>query len=233
MDKQANSIIKLVEQLKKDIHKGTFNHKKINQLKKKINLKKIKIKSKKVKINKNMKGGYQNEEINNLAQMSSVIQNFSIKLLESISEITSLFKAVFPNNKTFSNFINGLIKSMKFNHQTPAPPVQSHTGQTPLSGGAANGVIDNNILMQLGQQHIQSMVFMSEVVKYISMWINQVNSIIINNQLGMSDDCLENAMRMIQSLADLTKSFKGVVEVPNVTGTSATLVNATKKIKQN
>ena len=28
---------------------------------------------------KNMKGGYKNEEINQLAQMSSVIQNFSIK----------------------------------------------------------------------------------------------------------------------------------------------------------
>ena len=56
MDKQANSIMKLVEQLKKDIHNGRFNHKKINQLKEKINLKKV-------KINKNMKGGYKNEGI--------------------------------------------------------------------------------------------------------------------------------------------------------------------------
>ena len=167
MDKQANSIMKLVEQLKKDIHNGRFNHKKINQLKK--------IKLKKVKINKNMKGGYKNEEINQLAQMSSVIQNFSIKLQESISEITSLLKAFFPNNETFSKLIDEQIKSMTFNSKTPTPTVKV--------GGAPNGVMDNNILMQMGQQHIQSMVYMSEVVKYISMWINQVNSIIINNQL--------------------------------------------------
>lgn len=219
MDKQANSIMKLVEQLKKDIHNGRFNHKKINQLKEKINLKKV-------KINKNMKGGYKNEEINQLAQMSSVIQNFSIKLQESISEITSLLKAFFPNNETFSKLIDEQIKSMTFNSKTPTPT------PTVKVGGASNGVMDNNILMQMGQQHIQSMVYMSEVVKYISMWINQVNSIIINNQLGMSNDCLENAMKMIQSLGGLTQSFKGVVEVPRVTGTSATLVNANKKLNQ-
>ena len=217
MDKQANSIMKLVEQLKKDIHNGKFNHKKINQLKEKINLKKV-------KINKNMKGGYKNEEINQLAQMSSVIQNFSIKLQESISEITSLLKAFFPNNETFSKLIDEQIKSMTFNSKTPT--------KVKLDGGAPNGVMDNNVLMQMGQQHIQSMVYMSEVVKYISMWINQVNSIIINNQLGMSNDCLENAMKMIQSLGGLTQSFKGVVEVPRVTGTAATLVNANKKLNQ-
>ena len=222
MDKQANSIMKLVEQLKKDIHNGRFNHKKINQLKEKINLKKV-------KINKNMKGGYKNEEINQLSQMSSVIQNFSIKLQESISEITSLLKAFFPNNETFSKLIDEQIKSMTFNSKTPTPTPTVKA----LTGGASTGVMDNNILMQMGQQHIQSMVYMSEVVKYISMWINQVNSIIINNQLGMSNDCLENAMKMIQSLGGLTQSFKGVVEVPRVTGTSATLVSANQKSKQN
>ena len=176
-----------------------------------------------------MKGGYKNEEINQLAQMSSVIQNFSIKLQESISEITSLLKAFFPNNETFSKLIDEQIKSMTYNSKTPTPTVKA------LTGGASNGIMDNNILMQMGQQHIQSMVYMSEVVKYISMWINQVNSIIINNQLGMSNDCLENAMKMIQSLGGLTQSFKGVVEVPQVAtaGPAAALVATNQKLKKN
>ena len=105
----------------------------------------------------------------------------------------------------------------------------SSSSAATMKGGATGNFakMDQNIIADLGLNYIQSLVYMSQVVQYISLWINNVNSIIMKNQLGMSDKCLENTKLLMQSLGDLTKSYPQTQITPGPLG-SVTAATQTK-----
>ena len=225
LNKDYKKIIQFVNELHNDFKYKKVNTKKLNRLKREVNLQKLNVLKKQYK---KQKGGAQPnsknfsaQDLNNLVSYGNIIDNFSKKLTGTTTNLGALLKS-FPillNEKS----IEELMKNLAFD-----PTSMKKSGNNQLGGSNNIGQIDQNIIADLGLNYIQSLVYMSQVVQYISLWIQNVNSIIMNNQLGMSDKCLENTKLLMQSLGDLTKS------IPQAQITSGPLgsVTATTKSTQ-
>ena len=217
-------IINFVNELHFDLKHNKVNTKKLNKLKKDVNLQKLNVLKKQIK---NQKGGapsnsknFTTENLNDLVKYGNIIDQFSKKLVGTTTNLGTLLKS-FPillNQKS----IEELMKNLAFDPELMKKQNnRSVNSVTSMKGGASSNFnkMDQNIIANLGLNYIQSLVYMSQVVQYISLWINNVNSIIMKNQLGMSDKCLENTKLLMQSLGDLTKSYPQVPPPTQVIGT--------------
>lgn len=227
MDKESKKIINFINELSSNIKKKKLNHKKLEQLKKNIRINNVKLV---------MSGGGGEDNKKNIQDLNTyagVIQNFSIKLNQSIYEIISVLEAFFPDDIQIRKIVKDQVNAMKFssnsqsqnskksknsNQNSNKPQNSKNSNQSQKKNKQEGGnkefmnrlSSDSTLFITLTTQHLQSMVYMSQAIEYIQLWINRVNSIITNNQLGMSDQCLENAMKMIQSFGSLTSQFRGV-----------------------
>ncbi len=214
-------IIKFVNELHNDLKHKKVNTKKLNKLKREVNIQKLNLLKKQTK---NQKGGDPNsknfttQNLNDLVKYGNIIDQFSKKLVGTTTNLGALLKS-FPillNQKS----IEELMKNLAFDPELMKASMNQQKNKTKVQkGGNTFNKMDQNIIADLGLNYIQSLVYMSQVVQYISLWINNVNSIIMKNQLGMSDKCLENTKLLMQSLGDLTKSYPQVPSPTQVIGT--------------
>jgi hypothetical protein len=224
-------IIKFINELHYDLKHKKVNTKKLNKLKKEVNLQKLNVLKKQIK---NQKGGagsnsknFTTENLNDLVKYGNIIDQFSKKLVGTTTNLGALLKS-FPillNQKSIEELMKNLAfdpELMKSSMNKQKVFTQSNSNSKKIQGGGASSnfnKMNQNIIADLGLNYIQSLVYMSQVVQYISLWINNVNSIIMKNQLGMSDKCLENTKLLMQSLGDLTKSYPQVPSPTQVIGT--------------
>ena len=212
MEKKINEDLSRITKFVNNMTKDVKNNKKVNlkdnklkKLQKELNIHKVKlIASKK----RTQSGGTDEKMIQELVQYATKIDIFSSKLENVIGNLSTISESIgnFPIQLSKSTF-DQIIKNSKAN--TPSKNavrtnISSQTSVKEQQGGV--GRESNAVLGQLNMNYIQSIVYMSEVVKYISQWINTVNTIITNNQLGLSDKCLEKSREMMESLAKLAQS---------------------------
>lgn len=212
MEKKINEDLSRITKFVNNMTKDVKNNKKVNlkdnklkKLQKELNIHKVKlIASKK----RTQSGGTDEKMIQELVQYATKIDIFSSKLENVIGNLSTISESIgnFPIQLSKSTF-DQIIKNSKANTPSKNAVRTNISSQTSVKGQRGGvGRESNAVLGQLNMNYIQSIVYMSEVVKYISQWINTVNTIITNNQLGLSDKCLEKSREMMESLAKLAQS---------------------------
>ena len=212
LNKDYKKIIKFVNELHRDLKHNKLNTKKLNNLKKDINIQKLNVLKKQlnkqkggVTTNKTIKLGELPKNLQNLIQYGTMIDTFSVNLKKSVKGLSTILQnfPIILDKKGIDN----IVSTIELNN----------TQSLIQSGGEPK--MSKNFMQQMGLEYIKSMVYMSQVIQYISLWVNNVNNIIINNQLGMSDKCLDNTKLLMQSLGELTKAYPQVPSPTQVIGT--------------
>jgi hypothetical protein len=201
LDKDYKKIINFVNDLHKNLQNELKDKKKLNNLKKSINIQKLKVMKKKLSKNKKQNGGNPelSQNLQNLINYGNIISSYSTKLNETTYGLEEILKnfPMFLDEKG----IKSIVHNLKFNGNNKLRTTQTKNLTKQQKGG------NHQLMQSIGLNYIQSMVYMSEVIQYISLWVNSVNDIVINNQLGMSDKCLENTKVLMESLGNLTSKY--------------------------
>lgn len=220
LDSDYKKIIDYVNYLHKNLQNELKDKKKLNNLKKSINIQKLKVMKKtlsKNKKNRNQNGGNPqlSQNLQNLINYGNIISSYSTKLNETTYGLEEILKTfpIFLDEKG----VKSIVHNLKFNGNGKLRKTQTKNLTKTITQKQQGG--NKELIQSIGLNYIQSMVYMSEVIEYISLWINSVNDIVINNQLGMSDKCLENTKVLMESLGNLTAKYPQVPPT-QIVGTS-------------
>lgn len=219
MEKKINEDLSRITKFVNNMTKDVKNNKKVNlkdnklkKLQKELNIHKVKLIANK---KRTQSGGTDEKMIQELVQYATKIDIFSSKLENVIGNLSTISESIgdLPirlKKSTFEQVIKNSRANSLSNKAVNINTPNNNTVKTKNNsqkGGNSDMIRQNtDMIGQLNMNYIQSIVYMSEVVKYISQWINTVNTIITNNQLGLSDKCLEKSREMMESLAKLAQS---------------------------
>ena len=212
MEKKINEDLSRITKFVNNMTKDVKNNKKVNlkdnklkKLQKELNIHKVKLIANK---KRTQSGGTDEKMIQELVQYATKIDIFSSKLENVIGNLSAISESIgdLPIRLKKSTFEQVIKNSRANSLSNKAVNINTPNNNTVKTKNNSQKGGNTDMIGQLNMNYIQSIVYMSEVVKYISQWINTVNTIITNNQLGLSDKCLEKSREMMESLAKLAQS---------------------------